>query len=947
MKPQPTKSLLTLLLFVFYSTLFAQEGIISGVLNDDNGLPIPGATIIIKGTANGITTDFDGQYNISCNLGDTLVFNYIGMKTKEVVVTSKMFNGKLDPFSIKKTPIKTIKSDAYKKALHGIKSSVFTIPSITQSNRTYNKNSYFQYDRIKAIEVKNDNVKLTYFKPDVYYEVGFKTNNSLQFVKKSNLPKLQNRYSQGFSNNGEFTFQGPETGTVFSYGPQLNLLEFDGANYEYDTNGKLVTIGNGNGKSPKTYNNSIFSTSLKSINHLFLNINTIYTSFGFDFNNKTQKDLYAIEQNTSNNYALKFKTKLNSVNNLAWDAFVNYTNTINNQPNINGFQNNLLFNTWVTPTNFSNNQGFKLPNDTQRSFAPNTFNNPNWLLNNNRNVETNTLFVSSLQNKIRVTKAFLINTKLNYSNYINAQNFGVIKNSNGFDNGYLSNRIIDRNNFNAALKLSFTKNNDNSKIDISSTTDFLYEDLKYSLFQAEGFENFNFVNAQNNISNTKNLNRNTLRLLNKITYTLNNDHVIVSLSNSSYNSSIQNNKWVLPTLQMTLNIDDIFDIRDFYKFSISASTAYDVNDAALLYNNQSHNSLNILPEQSLSYNAINDLFINKSIQLEEKRSYDFSLNLAFWALNTQFDFGFTYFANKTKNTVFPIFENNTFKLKNVADVKNKGIEIDLSSQIRLSYNFNYRPIFTISTHRPLVSKLLDNTNRIPIAGFSTVSKNLIAGKPAGIIFGSAYVRDTNNNLIIGDNGFPLVDSDQQIIGNPIPKYNLGFNNEFEWKSFKLNFLIDFQKGGDIWNGTQNVLNYFGTSQQSSTERNISNFIFNGVNQQGTTNTIPVDFYNPNNPISENRFVRYGFEGVAEDAIKDGSYINLKSIDITYTIKQNVKDKLIRSLDIGLYANNLITWTKFKGASPYSSLYDNSSAKGLNFFNAPQISEVGLKINLKL
>ncbi|WP_203257529.1 carboxypeptidase-like regulatory domain-containing protein [Hyunsoonleella ulvae] len=944
MKTHLTKVLFVLLFTLSFFSAYAQQGIVSGVLKDNEGYPLPGVNIQIKGTTTGVTTDFDGNYSITCSVGDALVFKYIGFATKEVTVTSDMFGTSSETVITEKVPAELIKSNAYINALENYKSSEFVITSIADSPRSYNRNSSFEHNRIKTIDIKEDKVKLTYFDPDIYFEVGLKTINGFQFVKQRNLPKLQNTYSQGASNNGTFTFQGPETGTVFSYGPQLNLLEFNGASYPYDTNGQLVNIGNGNGLSSNAYDNSIFNASLNATHNLFFNINTNASSFRFDMTHKSQKDLYNKERNNSNNMILKYENNLNHEH--VWNAFVKFNSQQSNQPNINGFQNNLLFNTWITPPSFSNNQSSTLPDGTQRSFSPNRFNNPNWLFQNNRNKETHTGFIAALSNELKISEDNTMVAKVNYSGFKNQQYFGVIRNTNGFVEGYLSDRSWNNNKVNALVNFNFEKKVNQSQFNLNSSTDYLYEDLKYSLFQAEGF-NDSFNNPQTTISNEKYLFRHVLRLQQKLTYNLNYDDLIIGLSNNSYASSIQKNAWFLPALQVKWKLDDIIDVYDFYNITLSASASRDINDASLLYENLSHNSLNLRPEETLSYREINDLFIDNTLNLEEKQNLEFNFNFQFRALGSHFDFGFTHFTNTTKNTVFPIFENNTFRLDNVANVKNSGVEIALGAYIDFANNFKYYPKLTFSTYRPRVFKVLNNRISIPIAGFSTVSRNLIEGHLAGVIIGSAFARDENNKLIIGSDGFPLVHPEPQIIGNPIPKFNLGFNNQITLHDFTLNFLIDFQKGGDIWNGTQNVLNYFGTSQQSAIERNISNFVFDGVNAQGVTNTVPVDFYNPNLPVSDNRFVRYGFEGIAENAIEDGSYINLKSIHLNYTFKENAKDDFIRSLDVGIYANNLITWTKFHGASPYGNLYDNTSANGLNFFNVPLTSEVGVNINLKI
>ena len=59
---------------------------VTGVVNDDNGVPLPGASVVVKGTTTGTVTDFDGNYSIEVDPGAILVFSYIGYKTVEVAV---------------------------------------------------------------------------------------------------------------------------------------------------------------------------------------------------------------------------------------------------------------------------------------------------------------------------------------------------------------------------------------------------------------------------------------------------------------------------------------------------------------------------------------------------------------------------------------------------------------------------------------------------------------------------------------------------------------------------------------------------------------------------------------------------------------------------------------------------------------------------------------------
>ena len=76
-------SLLTLLMAFVVQFSFAQEKTITGTISDENGLPLPGVNIVVKGTTNGTQTDFDGNYSISAASGSTLVFSYVGYQTQE------------------------------------------------------------------------------------------------------------------------------------------------------------------------------------------------------------------------------------------------------------------------------------------------------------------------------------------------------------------------------------------------------------------------------------------------------------------------------------------------------------------------------------------------------------------------------------------------------------------------------------------------------------------------------------------------------------------------------------------------------------------------------------------------------------------------------------------------------------------------------------------------
>jgi TonB-linked SusC/RagA family outer membrane protein len=76
---------LTLILALIVQVSFAQQKTISGTVSDASG-PLPGVSILIKGTQNGTETDFDGKFNIKAASNNVLVFSYLGYKTIERTV---------------------------------------------------------------------------------------------------------------------------------------------------------------------------------------------------------------------------------------------------------------------------------------------------------------------------------------------------------------------------------------------------------------------------------------------------------------------------------------------------------------------------------------------------------------------------------------------------------------------------------------------------------------------------------------------------------------------------------------------------------------------------------------------------------------------------------------------------------------------------------------------
>lgn len=94
MKPK-LKVILLLLTAIITQLSYSQERLVTGTVSDNSGIPLPGVSILVKGTQTSTQSDFDGKFNIKVAPTQTLIFSYIGMKTQEIPANSTTISVKL------------------------------------------------------------------------------------------------------------------------------------------------------------------------------------------------------------------------------------------------------------------------------------------------------------------------------------------------------------------------------------------------------------------------------------------------------------------------------------------------------------------------------------------------------------------------------------------------------------------------------------------------------------------------------------------------------------------------------------------------------------------------------------------------------------------------------------------------------------------------------------
>jgi len=182
--------------------------------------------------------------------------------------------------------------------------------------------------------------------------------------------------------------------------------------------------------------------------------------------------------------------------------------------------------------------------------------------------------------------------------------------------------------------------------------------------------------------------------------------------------------------------------------------------------------------------------------------------------------------------------------------------------------------------------------------------------------------DTNGDKII--NG-----ADRVVIGNPNPDLFGSFNNTFGYKNWTLDVLVSFVLGNDIYNYTRAVL------ESGNAYYNQSEIMRNRWRGEGQVTNVPKASFG--DPMGNAQF--------SDRWIEDGSYLRLRSVNLTYNVP--LKIKAIKYARIYATGNNLLTLTKYLGYDPEFSATSSIFTQGVDTTLEPQFRSVQLGVRIGL
>lgn len=337
-----------------------------------------------------------------------------------------------------------------------------------------------------------------------------------------------------------------------------------------------------------------------------------------------------------------------------------------------------------------------------------------------------------------------------------------------------------------------------------------------------------------------------------------------------------------------------------------------------------------------------------------------------------------YYAKRTKDLLLdaetsPSTGFNKVQ-QNVGEVTNRGLEITIDSKNIQTKNFDWDMNFNISFNKTNTVKLNNGQTQILTdpewdTQFMQTEYQYVTrvNNPVGMIYGLEFdgiyqiedfiftnggnyelksglpsyrtvmqpgmvkfkdqiTVDTNADGIADSGDGIINDLDRKIIGNPQPKHIGGFLNNFRYKSFDLQVLLQWAYDFDILNGNESQFgsiynatrNGFSSLSDIWTPTNTDTSI-GGMRYNGINTTTPIGYK------LDSRFV------------DDGSYIKLKTIVLGYNLPKSLVNKLkITNFRLSLTAQNLYRWTSYKGYDPDVSVGRYGAlTPGLDYSSYPQ------------
>ncbi|RYY57730.1 MAG: SusC/RagA family TonB-linked outer membrane protein [Chitinophagaceae bacterium] len=363
------------------------------------------------------------------------------------------------------------------------------------------------------------------------------------------------------------------------------------------------------------------------------------------------------------------------------------------------------------------------------------------------------------------------------------------------------------------------------------------------------------------------------------------------------------------------------------------------------------------PASGFPFNGVGGIrrggtYADFSLLPEKQKSIELGTELHFLASRITLDLSVYQSKNVDQILSVPIsYASGYFNyLTNSGSIRNRGVEVELGGSPVKTEALTWTATINWSMNRSKVLSIKEGITEVPFYNEGRVSNKLVVGGSAGDMYGVAYQRNDDGQLIINDNtasaqyGRPLVTPSAANlwvkVGNAIPDWLGSLNNSVTYKGFNLSFLLEVKKGGDMMDVT--MRNSIRNGVLKITENRYQQIVFQGVKAtDGRPNDIPT--------ILDENYYRDAdvFNNIADVIVQDASWVRLRNVSIGYELPRKwlSAQKVVKSANLSVTGSNFILQTPYKGYDPQSTAYGSGyNVYGFTGSNIPNYSSVIFSLN---
>jgi TonB-linked SusC/RagA family outer membrane protein len=1060
-----SKKYLLLLAIVLQALLFktaaAQAIKVSGiVINKGDGQPLPGVSVAVTGTTNGVQTNGEGRFTLNVQKGDVLRATFVGFIAQEIPTTGTQGDLKIvleeQPNSLNEVVVTALNISKDKKSLgyavQGLKakdiseaketnfvnaltgkiagvnvtnsqgdmgSSRIVIrgeTSISGNNQplfvvdgTIVDNSQFQgangsrdfpnalaslnSEDIESISVlKGPNAAALYGYRAAAGVILIKTktgkgakglgvtiNSNTTFANIQVLPKYQNEFGQG--SNGRFSYVdgkggGDNDGVDESWGPPLD--------------GRLIPqfFSNGQAVPFVAHPNNVrdyFKTGVTLNNGIALAGSSDKFDYRVSYNNLHQT---GVVPNTSlGRNSFLFNSTFRPTSKLTITTIANYLkDDAGNLPGAYGRRatSTMLQFTWFgRQVDINQLKNYRDANGNTFNWNNSYYSNPYFVAYENTVSQNKNRLIGSIELNYKIADGLSANFRTGTDYYNDKRRIKVAYGTNGTPFGSYEEDVYNVTETNTEARLQYTKK--------------LNSDFSLDVF---GGGNINTIlNEQNDqvapklaVAGLYTLNNSrdplvSSNLYNKLkTYSLLGSGQI-GFRNYAFLNFTARNDWssTLPAANLSYFYPSV-------NGSLVLSEALGIKSSALTYAKlrggwskvgkaatpyQLINTYNFTsPFNSNPQQTANGINLNPALKPETTTSGEIGFELGF--LNNRIHLDVSAYNTNSKDQILNVDVSPTTgynqKLINGGKINNKGLEVqlgitpvkttDFSWDITTNYSLNRSKVLSLDAEGDLQNYVL-GTNR-------TVQVLAAVGQPYGTLFGTAYLRNAQGQIIVNADGTPAINPTKQYLGKFTPKWLGSINNSFYYKGINLSFLVDARIGGSIYSNTNRTGTYTGVLASTLPGRGTANgglsyyypankiapdavqlpvgsaapngetvytdgMVFTGVKSDGT----------PNSKILPAQSYYKGFTNVDEAFVYSASYVKLREVKIGYTLPSKwIKAIGFQGANVSLVGRNL--WIIHKNVPNIDPeiAFNTGNGQGLEDLGLPTVRNIGFNINLR-